>query len=94
MIRSITSLKAGLLFRKANSDSIEMCLMLNLSEHVSTTIETQETANMIAAICPFQECDCDSEENFKLTPSENDTGWFFECRMCRGANCTGFLRND
>lgn len=57
-------------------------------------IEAQEIASVIAAICPLRREGGALENSFVLTPSENDTGWFFECGQCTGANCTGFLRND
>jgi hypothetical protein len=68
--------------------------MLNRSEQVLPVIEAQEIASVIAAICPLQMAGGALENSFVLTPSENDTGWFFECGQCAGAKCTGFLRND
>ncbi|MDZ7263422.1 MAG: hypothetical protein ONB16_02475 [candidate division KSB1 bacterium] len=57
-------------------------------------IEAQEIASVIAAICPLQREAGALHDRFVLTPSENDTGWFFECEQCAGARCTGFMRND
>ena len=68
--------------------------MINLNEQMTTPIEFEEAASMIAAICPYQNRKCALEDNFELIPSENGTGWFFECKVCEGARCTGFLRND
>lgn len=68
--------------------------MINFSEQVITDVEFKQTANMIAAICPYQKRKCALEDDFKLIQSENGTGWFFECKVCEGATCTGFLRDD
>jgi hypothetical protein len=68
--------------------------MINLNEQMKTNIEFEQAASIIAAICPYQDRKYALEENFALTPSENGTGWFFECKVCEGARCTGFLRDD
>jgi len=67
---------------------------INLNEQIATNIELDQAASTIAAICPYQDRKCALEDNFELTPSENGTGWFFECKVCDGARCTGFLRSD
>jgi hypothetical protein len=68
--------------------------MVNLNEQLLPNLEIEQAVSMIAAICPYQDRECALEENIKLTPSENGTGWFFECKVCEGAKCTGFLRDD
>ena len=68
--------------------------MVNLNEQLLPRLEIEQAVSMIAASCPFQNRDCVFEENVKLTPSENGTGWFFECKFCEGAKCTGFFRED
>ncbi len=68
--------------------------MLNLSEKITTNTGFEEAANIVAAICPYQDRKCVLENDFKLIPSENQTGWFFECKVCVGARCTGFLSSD
>ncbi len=70
--------------------------MINLNEKVTTSINihAEQIANILDAICPYQNKSCDFTENLSLTFSENGTGWFFECKVCQGAQCTGFLKND
>lgn len=68
--------------------------MVNLNEQTLTSLAIEQAVSMIAAICPFQNRDCAVKENVELTPSENGTGWFFECKICEGARCTGFFRED
>lgn len=46
----------------------------------------------LAKICPFNDADDFSKDDFKLEDDEKNTGWFFECRMCKGAHCTGYLK--
>lgn len=68
--------------------------MINLNEQITENVEIEQVADMISAICPHQDRRCVLEEDFKLTPSENGTGWFFECMVCEGARCTVFLSSD
>jgi hypothetical protein len=70
--------------------------MINLNEKVTTNINVraEQIANLLDAICPYQDKTNDLTEALSLTFSENETGWFFECKVCQGARCTGFLRND
>lgn len=68
--------------------------MMDLNERVTPNLEIENAASMIATICPYQNRNCGLERDFMLSPSENGTGWFFECKMCEGARCTGFVRND
>ena len=70
--------------------------MINLNEQLSTNtnVQAEQIANILDAICPYQDRKCDLTEDIILTLSENGTGWFFECKVCEGARCTGFLRDD
>lgn len=68
--------------------------MINLNELVATNTEIEQAAEIFSAICLYRDRICAFNESVKLTPSENGTGWFFECKICEGARCTGFLRND
>jgi len=70
--------------------------MTNLNEQVSTNtnVQAEQIANILDAICPYQNRKYTSTEDIVLTLSENGTGWFFECKVCEGAKCTGFLRDD
>lgn len=70
--------------------------MINLNEKATTNanVQLEQITNILDAICPYQDKTCDVVEDFSLTPSENGTGWFFECKVCKGAKCAGFLRDD
>jgi len=46
----------------------------------------------MAKICPFNDEDDFSNDGFSLENDETDSGWFFECKMCKGAHCSGYLR--
>jgi hypothetical protein len=68
--------------------------MVNLNEQILPSLAIEQAVSMIAAICPYQDKECVFKENVEVTPSENGTGWFFECKICEGAKCTGFFRDD
>lgn len=68
--------------------------MISAKEQLTTSNEIQQVARMIAAICPYRHEFSALHNDFELSLSENETGWFFECKLCEGARCTGFLRND
>lgn len=68
--------------------------MIDLNEQDSSSIAPELAMHLIAAICPNQIGAMDSTQAIQLTPAENNTGWFFQCRGCQAANCTGFLRSD
>ncbi|MFZ5517705.1 MAG: hypothetical protein ACOY90_13755 [Candidatus Zhuqueibacterota bacterium] len=68
--------------------------MISAKEQFTTSTDIQQVAKMIAAICPYRDQFRTMYNDFKLTLAENETGWFFECMLCKGAKCTGFLRND
>lgn len=68
--------------------------IVNLNERDLSTEAPELAMNLIAAICLNQNIGLDSAQNIQLQPAENNSGWFFECRHCRAANCTGFLRSD
>ena len=70
--------------------------MINLNGKVTTNINAhaEQIANLLDAICPYQDKANDVVNALSLTFSENNTGWFFECKVCQDARCTGFLRND
>ena len=68
--------------------------MVILSERMLPSLEIEQVVSIITAICPYLNKDCVFEENVKITPSENSTGWFFECNKCDGAKCKGFFRDD
>jgi len=46
----------------------------------------------IAKHCPFNEEKKFTDDGFSLEDDETDGGLFFECKMCKGAQCTGYLR--
>jgi hypothetical protein len=54
----------------------------------------QQIAKLLSASCPYKKKRCALDENLQFTPSENGTGWYFECSQCEEARCTGFLRKD
>ena len=70
--------------------------MTNLNEQVSTNtnVHAEQIATILDAICPYQERKYAFPEDIELTLSENGTGCFFKCKVCKGASCTGFLRDD
>lgn len=68
--------------------------MVNLNEQILPSLAIEQAVSMIEAICPYQDRTCAFNDSVAVTPSENGTGWFFECKFCEGARCTGFFRDD
>jgi len=68
--------------------------MMNLNKQTTVAMGHDQAASLLFAICPYQNRNRFLQQNYVLIPSENGTGWFFECRLCQGARCTGFLRDD
>jgi len=66
----------------------------HINEKIITASDLQQIALMLAATCPYKKKECVPDENITLIPSENGTGWYFECSRCEAAKCTGFLRKD
>lgn len=54
--------------------------------------DEEKALKTMATICPFNEEDDFAGKDFTLDEDKSDAGWFFECKMCKGAQCTGYIR--
>ncbi len=52
----------------------------------------EKALKTMASICPVKDEDEFEDDNFSLEEDDADTGWFFECRMCKGEKCSGYIR--
>ncbi|MBN1351142.1 hypothetical protein JXJ21_17105 [candidate division KSB1 bacterium] len=46
----------------------------------------------MATICPFNGEDEFTDDDFCLEDDDCDSGWFFECKMCKGTGCSGYIK--
>jgi len=58
----------------------------------SNNSRQEKALKTMATICPFKEEDEFEQDEFSLDEDDVDAGWFFECKMCKGAKCSGYIR--
>ena len=64
--------------------------MFNYKKSISK--KSDKPLKTIATLCPFNEEEDFSDDDFSLEDDDSDSGLFFECKMCKGAQCSGYLR--
>lgn len=58
----------------------------------SRTKQKNNPRKTMGKICPFNDEDEFDKDDFSLEDDECDSGWFFECKMCKGPGCSGYLK--
>lgn len=58
----------------------------------SNNKQLNKSLKTVATVCPFKDKDDFSDDDFSLEDDETDNGLFFECKMCKGAQCKGYLK--
>jgi hypothetical protein len=52
----------------------------------------EKALKTMATICPIKDEEDFAQGKFSLEEDDVDAGWFFECKMCKGAKCSGYIR--
>ena len=54
--------------------------------------KTNDQFKSMAQICPVNDEDTFSQDDFSLEADDRNTGWFFKCNKCKDSGCRGYLK--